>query len=140
MVEDALRQRTGPFAVQAAIASLHCQAVDAASTDWRQIASLYEVLVRLHPSPVVRLNEAVAAAMADGPATGLVRLDVLGETGELEGYHLYHAARAELERRAERHREAAASYERALAFASNEVERRHLARRLADLRAREGLA
>ena len=133
MVEDALRRGTGPFAVQAAIAALHGQAVDAASTDWRQIASLYDVLLRLHPSPVVQLNAAVAVAMAEGPTAGLGRLDALAETGELENYHLYHAARAELERRAQRPLEAAVSYERALALVSNEVERRHLARRLADL-------
>jgi RNA polymerase sigma-70 factor (ECF subfamily) len=134
MVEDALRRGTGPFAVQAAIAALHVQATAAASTDWRQIASLYDVLLRLHPSPVVRLNAAVAAAMAEGPTAGLGRLDALAETGELENYHLYHAARAELERRAQRPLEAAVSYERALALVSNEVERRHLTRRLADLR------
>lgn len=135
MVDSALGRRTGPFAVQAAIAALHGQAPDAASTDWRQIASLYEVLARLQPTPVVQLNAAVAAAMADGPAAGLSRLDALDQAGTLDGYHLYHAARAELERRAERPHEAAQSYERALALSTNDVERRFLERRLAELRA-----
>lgn len=135
MVEAALRGGPRPFALQAAIAALHGQAADPASTDWAQIAGLYEVLARVQPSPVVMLNRAVAVAMAHGPAAGLELLDALDASGELAEHHLFHAARAELLRRAERRDEAAASYERALALVGNAVERRHLERRLGDLRA-----
>ncbi|HJW93941.1 MAG TPA: RNA polymerase sigma factor [Thermoanaerobaculia bacterium] len=126
MVEEALRGGPGPFAVQAAIAALHCEE----TTDWPQIAHLYDVLERLHPSPVVSLNRAVAIAMAVGPQRGLDLIDAL----DLSDFHLFHAARAELLRRLGNTRAAAESYERALSLATNESERRHLERRLQSLR------
>jgi RNA polymerase sigma-70 factor (ECF subfamily) len=133
LVEDALRGGPGPFALQAAIAALHCQAARAEDTDWPQIVRLYDVLERLQPSPIVSLNRAVAVAMADGPGQGLALMDALAATGELENYHLLHAARADLLRRIGSSAEAAKSYTRALALASNESERRFLERRLREL-------
>jgi RNA polymerase sigma-70 factor (ECF subfamily) len=130
LVEEALRGGPGPFALQAAIAALHCQAARAEHTDWPQIVRLYDVLERLQPSPIVSLNRAVAVAMADGPGQGLAIIDALAATGELENYHLLHAARADLLRRIGSSAEAAKSYTRALALASNESERRFLERRL----------
>jgi RNA polymerase sigma-70 factor (ECF subfamily) len=130
LVEEALRGGPGPFALQAAIAALHCQAARAEDTDWPQIVRLYDVLERLQPSPIVSLNRAVAVAMADGPGQGLAIIDALAATGELENYHLLHAARADLLRRIGSSAEAAKSYTRALALASNESERRFLERRL----------
>jgi RNA polymerase sigma-70 factor (ECF subfamily) len=125
LVEQALRGGAGAFAIQAAIAALHCEA----ETDWPQIVRLYDLLERLQPSPVVSLNRAVAVAMVEGPARGLELIGAL----DLGDYHLFHAARAELLRRLGDVDAAAASYERALALATNESERRHLARRLAQL-------
>src|SRR6185436_9018321 len=98
----------GPYALQAAIASVHARAARAADTDWREIAGLYRLLVAIHPSPVVALNHAVAVAMADGPAAGLGMIDALAATGALADYHLLPAARADLLRRLGRHDEAAA--------------------------------
>jgi RNA polymerase sigma-70 factor (ECF subfamily) len=131
LVEEALRGGPGPFALQAAIAALHCQAVRAEDTDWPQIVRLYDVLERLQPSPIVSLNRAVAVAMVDGPREGLNLIDTLA--GDLESYHLLHAARADLLRRAGSPSEAAKSYKRALALVSNESERRFLDRRLREL-------
>jgi RNA polymerase sigma-70 factor (ECF subfamily) len=125
LVEEALRGGAGPFAGQAAIAALHCEP----ETDWPQIVHLYDVLERVHPSPVVSLNRAVAVAMMAGPQHGLELIDAL----DLHAYHLFHAARAELLRRLGDTGAAAASYERALALATIESERRHLARRLQSL-------
>ena len=136
LVEEALRGGPGPFAVQAAIAALHCQAARPEDTDWPQIVRLYDVLDRLHGSPVVALNRAVAVAMVDGPAAALVLIDRLAERGDLDDYHLLHAARADLLRRIGSLEEAANSYERALAVVTNDSERRFLERRLADLRRR----
>ncbi|HUP55055.1 MAG TPA: RNA polymerase sigma factor [Methylomirabilota bacterium] len=124
--------RVGPYQVQAAIAALHDEAPDAASTDWAQIAELYLVLVRLDPSPVVRLNHAVAVAMADGPAVGLALMDDLVDEGSLAAYPYLHAGRADLLRRLERHSEAAAAYREALTLTENRAERSFLDRRLAD--------
>jgi RNA polymerase sigma-70 factor, ECF subfamily len=138
----ALAQRTlrrgGPrfYALQAAIAALHAEAPSADETDWPQIAALYEILLRLDPSPVVALNHAAALGMAGGPDAGLERLSVLEASGELEGFHLLPAAQADLLRRAERYEEAAAAYERALARVSHETERRYLSRRLEEVRRR----
>lgn len=132
LVEESLRGEAGPFALQAAIAALHCSAARAEDTDWPQIAGLYEVLERLQSSPVVTLNRAVAVAMADGPAKGLAMLDDL-HGGDLDKYHLLHAARADLLRRLGNWNEAAASYERALSFVTNESERRFLERRLREV-------
>jgi RNA polymerase sigma-70 factor (ECF subfamily) len=118
----------GPYQVQAAIAALHAQAPRAEDTDWPQIATLYRALVERTPSPVVSLNHAVAVAMADGPDVGLALTDELSD--ELDGYHLFHAARADLFRRLGRADEAAASYRRALELTTNPEERAFLERRL----------
>jgi len=136
LVEAALSEGgrpPGPYALQAAIAALHAQAATAAATDWQQIAALYGVLARVHPTPVVELNRAVAVAMSDGLERGLALLDTLDGDGGLAGYHLLSAARAELLRRLGRHAEAGESYRQALALVSNEAERRHLERRLREV-------
>jgi RNA polymerase sigma-70 factor (ECF subfamily) len=128
----ALRTRMfGPYCIQAAIAAVHAEAPSTSRTDWSEIIGLYDVLSRLDPSPVIRLNRAVAVAMRDGPAAGLALVDTL--MGELEGYHLAHAARADLCRRLGRKDEAIASYERALALSRQGPERRYLERRIAEL-------
>ncbi|HEY7180204.1 MAG TPA: RNA polymerase sigma factor [Blastocatellia bacterium] len=131
LVEEALRGGVGPFALQAAIAALHCQAARAEDTDWPQIVRLYDVLERVEPSPVVSLNRAVAVAMVDGPQTALALIDAIAD--ELDGYHLFHAARADLLRRVGSPAEAAKSYRRALALVTNESERRFLQRRLREV-------
>ena len=123
----------GPYTLQASIAAVHADARDSATTDWRQIVGLYEVLARIDPSPVVDLNRAVAVAMRDGPAAGLELVDKLLADGDLADYHLAHAARADLCRRLGRKSDARASYERALALARQDPERRFLERRLAEL-------
>jgi RNA polymerase sigma-70 factor (ECF subfamily) len=128
LVEAALRERPGSIALQAAIAALHCQAGSPADTDWPQIAGLYEHLHRIDPSPVIALNRAVATAMVEGPAAGLALIEEVA--AELDGYHLLHAARADLLRRAGLDADAAESYRRAIALTDNEVERRFLERRL----------
>jgi RNA polymerase sigma-70 factor (ECF subfamily) len=130
LVNEALADGAGPFALQAAIAALHCQAPRAEDTDWLQIARLYDILEREHPSPVVSLNRAVAIAMADGPAAGLAIVDALAQSGNLDGYHLLHAARANLLRRLGRTAEAGDSYRRAVALVTNDSERRFLQRRI----------
>jgi RNA polymerase sigma-70 factor, ECF subfamily len=140
LVEEALRDGPGPFALQAAIAALHCQAARADDTDWPQIVRLYEVLERQQPSPVVALNRAAAIAMVDGPAPALALVDELAAAGELDRYHLLHSARAELLRRLGDRAEAAKSYARALALVSNETERRFLERRLRDIQPAAGPA
>jgi RNA polymerase sigma-70 factor (ECF subfamily) len=119
--------RPGPYQLQAAIAALHGQAATPQETDWEQIAALYSELERRTGSPVTALNRAVAVAMAEGPAAGLSLTDAIGG---LETYHLFHATRADLLRRLERHAEAAAAYRRALALVTNPVERAFLERRL----------
>jgi RNA polymerase sigma-70 factor, ECF subfamily len=121
----------GPYALQAAIAAEHARARRADTTDWSRIAALYDRLESLTPSAVVTLNRAVAVAMADGPERGLAILDGLAANGELDDYRLLHSARADLLRRLGRERDAVAAYARALALASNPVERRFLERRLA---------
>jgi RNA polymerase sigma-70 factor, ECF subfamily len=134
LVGRALASRAaGPYCLQAAIAAVHAEAESAQATDWAQIVGLYDVLARLEPSPVVELNRAVAVAMRDGPAAGLVLLDALLARGELASYHLAHAARAEFCRRLGRIEEARASCTRALTLAGSEPERRLLRRRLAEL-------
>jgi RNA polymerase sigma-70 factor, ECF subfamily len=136
LVEAALRaggRPPGPYALQAAIAAVHAEASTAAATDWAQIAALYGVLAQVHPSPVVELNRAVAVAMSAGIERGLVLVDELEDRGELAGYHLLPAARAELLRRLGRVSAAAESYRRALALVSNEAERRHLEKRLREV-------
>jgi len=123
----------GPYALQAAIAAVHAQAPTAAATDWAEIAALYGVLARVHPSPVVELNRAVAVAMSGDLERGLAVLDEIDHRGEIVGYHLLRGARAELLRRLGRHVEAAESYRRALELVSNEAERRHLEKRLREI-------
>jgi len=120
----------GPYTLQAAIAACHAQARTAAETDWRQIAALYDALARVHPTPVVELNRAVAMAMAGGVESGLALLDSLDLEGGLAGYHLLPAARAELLRRLGRRSEAAECYRQALGLVRNDAERRHLGKRL----------
>jgi RNA polymerase sigma-70 factor (ECF subfamily) len=127
------RGRFGPYAIQAAIAAVHAQAPSVAATDWAQIVGLYDLLLRMVPSPVVELNRAVAVAMRDGPEVGLLLVEDLLDRGELDGYHLAHAVRADLCRRLGNVAEARVSYKRALDLAEQEPERRFLARRLADL-------
>jgi len=126
--------RAGAYQVQAAIAACHATAPDAASTDWRQIAALYDRLARLAPSPVVDLNRAVAVAMTDGLDAGLTLVDALAASGRLAGYHLLPATRADLLRRAGRTAEARVAYEQALGLAPTDAERRFLAGRLDALR------
>jgi RNA polymerase sigma-70 factor (ECF subfamily) len=130
LVPIALRE-TGPYGLQAAIAALHASAPTAAETDWPQIAALFAELLRRQPSAVVALNQAVAVAMARGPAIGLALVDQLA--GELDGYHLWHAARGDLLRRLERRAEALVAYRAALALAGSEPERRFLTRRIAEV-------
>ena len=134
LLADALgAKRPGPYQVQAAIAALHGAAMDAASTDWAQIAALYGRLAELAPSPVVELNRAVAVAMTEGPAAGLALLDRLAEDVALAAYPYFHAARADMLRRLERREDAAAAYLVALELTTNDVERRFLARRLDEM-------
>jgi RNA polymerase sigma-70 factor (ECF subfamily) len=134
LVERALSSRRfGPYTLQAAIAAVHAEAADAAATDWTQIVGLYDVLLRAEPSPVVELNRAVAVAMRDGPAAGLVLIDAILARGDLKDYHLAHAARADLCRRLGRASEARAAYQRALDLTRQEPERRFLERRLNEL-------
>jgi RNA polymerase sigma-70 factor, ECF subfamily len=134
LVEEALASRRfGPYMIQAAIAALHAEAPTAAATDWAEIVGLYDVLSRADASPVIELNRAVAVAMRDGPAAGLALIDAILQRGDLLDYRLAHAARAELCRRLGRTADARASYERALALARQEPERRLLERRLAEL-------
>lgn len=128
LVEEALRGGTGLYALQAAIAALHCQAVRAEDTDWAQIVQLYEVMERFHSSPIVSLNRAVAISMTDSPQISLTLLDRLAT--ELDGYHLFHAARADLSRRIGNFEAAAQSYRQALELVTNDSERRFLERRL----------
>ena len=126
----ALRRR-GPYQLQAAIAALHAQAARAEDTDWKQISALYGGLLREQPSAVVELNAAVALAMAEGAERGLEWIEQLGSRDELQGYHLLHAARADLLRRLGRHAPAREAYRTALALVRNAAERRYLERRLA---------
>jgi RNA polymerase sigma-70 factor, ECF subfamily len=133
LVEEALRGGPGAFALQAAIAALHCQAAHADDTDWPQIVRLYDLLERLQPSPIVSLNRAVAVAMVDGAQAALTLVAALADAGDLDGYHLLHAARGDLLRRLGARSEAAASYTRALALVTNDSERRFLERRLREV-------
>ena len=133
LVDEAFREGPGPFAVQAAIAAQHCRAARAEDTDWPQIVQLYDLLARMQPSPVVSLNRAVAVAMAEGPRAALAIIDGLAAVGDLDGYHLLHATRAELQRRLGAWGESAKSYARALELVTNDTERRFLDRRLQEV-------
>jgi RNA polymerase sigma-70 factor (ECF subfamily) len=136
LVERALSlRRFGPYTLQAAIAAVHADAHESSATDWRQIAGLYDVLMRVDPSPVVELNRAAAIAMRDGPEAGLTLIDAIFARGELAEYHFAYSARADLCRRLGRTTEAVAAYERAAALTNQAPERRFLERRLAELRA-----
>jgi RNA polymerase sigma-70 factor (ECF subfamily) len=127
--------RLGPYAIQATIAAVHAQAPGVAATDWPQIVGLYDLLMRIAPSPVIELNRAVAVAMRDGPEAGLALVEGILDRGDLADYHLAHAARADLCRRLGRAAEARASYEQALGLAEQGPERQFLARRLAEVSA-----
>ncbi len=134
LVERALRsRRVGPYVLQAAIGALHAEAPSAAGTDWAEVVGLYDVLMRVEPSPVVALNRAVAVAMRDGPAAGLALIDALSQQGELKDYRLMHAARADLCRRLDRRADARQAYERALSLTKQEPERRFLEQRIRDM-------
>jgi RNA polymerase sigma-70 factor (ECF subfamily) len=135
LVDEAMQTSPGPYALQAAIAALHCRAARAEETDWPQILAIYDLLERNQPSPVVSLNRAVAVAMVHGPEPALALMDALAAGGDLDRYHLLHAARADLLRRLGSRAEAAAAYGRALALVTNESERRFLERRLREAQA-----
>ncbi|HSJ54502.1 MAG TPA: RNA polymerase sigma factor [Anaerolineae bacterium] len=134
LVERALASRSvDPYTLQAAIAAVHANARYAAETDWEEIVGLYDLLLRLEPSPVIELNRAVAVAMSDSPQAGLSLIDAILKRGDLADYHLAHAARADLYRRLHRNEEARAAYRRALGLTRQEQERRFLERRLGEL-------
>jgi RNA polymerase sigma-70 factor (ECF subfamily) len=134
LVEQALAsQRFGVYTIQAAMAAVHAEAPTAAATDWARMVAWYDLLGRVAPSPVVALNRAVAVAMRDGPRAGLELIDAILAEGELGEYHLAHAARADLCRRLGRTADARASYQKALALARQDPERRFLQRRLREL-------
>ena len=134
LVEQSLSsQPVGRYVLQAAIAAVHTEGPNAASTDWRQIVGLYDILLRIEPTPVVELNRAAAVAMADGPAAGLALIDEILAHGDLAEYYLAHSARADLCRRLGRRADAIAAYQRALTLTKQEPERRFLMRRLVEL-------
>ena len=134
LVERALAsRRAGPYAIQAAIAAVHANAPSAEATDWSEIVGLYDVLLRVDPSPVIELNRAVAVAMRDGPSAGLALIDAILARGDLQDYRLAHAAQADMYRRLDRTEQARDAYARALALTRQEPERRFLERRLAEL-------
>lgn len=134
LVRQALASRQfGPYTIQAAIATLHAEAPDAAATNWSDIVGLYDVLLKWDPSPVVELNRAVAVAMRDGPEAGLAGVDAILDRGDLRDYRLAHAARADFCRRLGRTAEARTAYKRALALTKQEPERRFLERRLIEI-------
>ncbi|HEX4487052.1 MAG TPA: RNA polymerase sigma factor [Terriglobales bacterium] len=134
LTESALRNgKTGPYAIQAAIAALHAQARTSDQTDWPQITALYDVLRQLQPSPIIELNRAVAVGMAKSPEAGLNLLADIESREELVGYHLLSAARADFHRRLKQWPEAAASYRQALSQVTNQAERRFLNKRLSEI-------
>lgn len=134
LVDEASSGEAGPYALEAAIAAVHARAARPIDTNWRQIVRLYDLLQQQLPSPIVALNRAVAVAMVDGPQRGLELIDQLAASGDLDTYHLLHAARADLLRRLGARTEAANSYKRALALVTNESERRFLERRLREIK------
>jgi len=133
LANRALSSNSGPFALEAAIAAEHCKAARPEDTDWSRIVRLYDLLQDLLPSPIIALNRAVAIGMAAGPQSAIALIDELANSGELDGYHLLPAARADMLRRLGSNREAAESYELALGLVSNESERRFLERRLREV-------
>jgi RNA polymerase sigma-70 factor (ECF subfamily) len=126
-------RRFGPYTLQAAIAAVHAEANDASKTDWRQIVGIYDVLLRIEPSPVAELNRAVAIAMRDGPDAGLAIVDAILARGDLDAYAPAFAARADLCRRLGRNPEAALAYRRAIALTRQEPERRFFERRIKEI-------
>ena len=136
LVDEALDEEPGPFALQAGIAAAHARAKRSQDTDWPEIIRLYEALEIVQPSPIVTLNRAVAVGMVEGPAAALAIVDELARGGALDDYHLLHAARADFARRLGRLADAEESYRRALELVGNDSERRFLTRRLAEVRAR----
>ena len=136
LVKTALHShRFGAYTLQAAIVAVHAEAESVATTDWRQVVAIYDQLLRIQPSPVVRLNRAVAIAERDGPEAGLKHIEALLEDGELVNYYLAHSARAEMYRRLGRTLEARSSYEKALALTKQEPERQFLQERIRQLEA-----
>lgn len=133
LVDEALRGDAGPYALQAAIAAVHCKAARSEDTNWHEIVQLYDRLERLEPSPVISLNRAVAIAMAEGPDVALAIINRLSDDGDLENYHLLHAVRADLLRRIGSRNEAAKSYLRAIELVTNEQERSYLQQRLREV-------
>src|ERR1041384_1326360 len=133
LLDEALAGRPGPFALEAAIAAEHCKSARAEDTNWEEIVKLYDLLAELMPSPIVSLNRAVAIAMAHGPQPALELIDELAASGELDEYHLLHAARADMLRRLGENDEAAESYKTALGLVTNDSERRFLERRLKEV-------
>jgi RNA polymerase sigma-70 factor, ECF subfamily len=133
IVRALIARRVGPYLLQAAIAAVHAEAPSFDATDWVQIVGLYDVLIRVAPSPVVALNRAAALGMRDGVEAGLAAVDAVLGQGGLDDYHLAHATRADLQRRLGRLDAARASYERALALTRQPAERRFLEGRLAQL-------
>ncbi len=134
-VIEAFNGEVGPYTLQAGISAVHCRAARAEETEWREIVALYQLLERIQPSPVIVLNKAVAMAMAGDLAAGMQLIDDLSAAGELNEYHLLHAARADLQRRNGDTEAAAASYYRALELVSNDAERRYLQKRLGEVQA-----
>lgn len=133
LVRAAFASAPGPYAVQAAIAAIHAEAPTPADTDWREVIGLYDLLMRLTPSPVIALNRTVAVAQLDGPETGLQQLETLMADGTLDTYQLAHAARADFLRRLERHADARGAYARAIALTAQGPARRFLEKRVAAL-------
>jgi RNA polymerase sigma-70 factor, ECF subfamily len=134
LAEQALRRGlVGPYQFQAAIASLHAEARTAGETDWAQIAALYRELMRINSSPIVALNHAAAVAMSEGAEQGLLLMDAAGNSGKLDNYYLFHAARADLFRRLERFDEAKSAYERAIDLTTNEVEKTYMRKRISEM-------
>jgi RNA polymerase sigma-70 factor (ECF subfamily) len=133
LAAEAMSGVPGPYALQAAIGAAHCRAARAEDTDWAEIVFLYGLLERVQPSSIVKLNRAVAIAMAEGPGRGLALIDEIADSRQLEDYHLLYAARADLLRRAGQAAEATKNYVKALELATNDSERRYLGRRLREL-------
>jgi RNA polymerase sigma-70 factor (ECF subfamily) len=141
LLESALvERRPGNYQLQAAIAALHCEAARADQTDWPQIVALYETLMRISSSPVIALNHAAAVAMSEGPERGLSLIQSAGESGKLDNYYLYHAARADLLRRLNRFDEANIEYQTALSLTTNRVEQNYIRKRLQETSAKAGSA
>jgi RNA polymerase sigma-70 factor (ECF subfamily) len=135
LLEKALKSRRfGSYTLQAAIAAVHAEAESVAVTDWQRIVALYNRLLQIQPSPVVRLNCCVAIAMRDGPEAGLAHIDAVLEHGELANYYLAHSARADMYRRLGRTAEARAAYEKALALTQQEPEQQFLQERIRQLK------